>query len=175
MSKILKTLKDEGSRPLIFSQWTQILDILERFLQGEGYAYLRLDGETPVEERQELIDKYTNDRSIFIFLLSTRAGGLGINLAAAADAVIQHDLDFNPTTDRQAEDRVHRIGQTKAVTIFKLVAEETVDEQIYHISEKKKRLEAALLGEGESDDKAQRAEASEIGKIISSVVASNKA
>lgn len=72
----------------------------------------RLDGQTPVMERQELIDEYTEDPDIFVFLLSTKAGGLGINLTAA-DTVIIHDIDFNPYNDKQAEDRCHRVGQTK--------------------------------------------------------------
>lgn len=77
---------------------------------------LRLDGSTPVTERQSLINEYTQDSSIFIFLLSTRAGGLGINLTAA-DTVIIHDIDFNPYNDKQAEDRCHRVGQTKYVLL----------------------------------------------------------
>jgi len=80
-----------------------------------GFTYVRLDGETPVEERQPLIDQYTEDRGIFIFLLSTRAGGLGINLAAAADAVILHDLDFNPTTDRQVCERERERERERAI------------------------------------------------------------
>lgn len=76
------------------------------------YSLFRLDGQTPVTERQEMIDEFTHDKSIFIFLLSTRAGGLGINLTAA-DTVIIHDIDFNPYNDKQAEDRCHRVGQTK--------------------------------------------------------------
>ena len=87
-----------------------------------------------------------------VFLNSNDAGGLEINLAAVADAVILHDLDFNPTTDRQAEDRVHRIGQTKEVKIYKLVAKGTVDAGIYAVAERKRKLEAQLLGE-DGDEK----------------------
>ena len=83
-----------------------------------GHRYLRLDGQTPVQERQFLIDDFNKDPDIFIFILSTRAGGLGINLTAA-NTVILHDLDFNPYNDKQAEDRCHRLGQTKEVKIIR--------------------------------------------------------
>lgn len=87
---------------LIFSQFTMMLDILERYLDLRDHTYLRFDGQTVVTERQDLIDQYTKDPSIFVFLLSTKAGGLGINLTAA-DTVIIHDIDFNPYNDKQAE------------------------------------------------------------------------
>ena len=82
------------------------------------FRYLRLDGQTPVQERQYLIDEFNRDPDIFIFILSTRAGGLGINLTAA-NTVILHDLDFNPYNDKQAEDRCHRLGQTREVKILR--------------------------------------------------------
>ena len=82
------------------------------------FRYLRLDGQTPVQERQYLIDDFNKDPDIFIFILSTRAGGLGINLTAA-NTVILHDLDFNPYNDKQAEDRCHRLGQTREVKILR--------------------------------------------------------
>ncbi|TPP61080.1 hypothetical protein FGIG_03314 [Fasciola gigantica] len=100
----------ENHRLLIFSQFVIVLDILEEFLRYKDWRYVRLDGSTPVDERQQLIDRF-NSSSIEIFLLSTRAGGLGINLTGA-DMVIIHDIDFNPYNDKQAEDRVHRLGQT---------------------------------------------------------------
>lgn len=112
LDEILPTMKKEGHRVLIFSQFTMVLDILEEYLTIRGHTFLRLDGQTPVVERQALIDEYTDDASIFIFLLSTRAGGLGINLTSA-DTVIIHDIDFNPYNDKQAEDRCHRVGQMK--------------------------------------------------------------
>lgn len=87
---------------LVFSQWTRLLDLLEVLLLDMNMRFLRLDGSTPVKVRQELIDQYTTDTSIPVFLLSTKAGGLGINLTAA-DTVILHDLDFNPENDKQAE------------------------------------------------------------------------
>jgi SWI/SNF-related matrix-associated actin-dependent regulator 1 of chromatin subfamily A len=124
---------------LIFSQWTKMMDILGALLGDLGYSFLRLDGSTPVRERQRLIDEFEEHvDTIPIFLLSTRAGGLGINLTAA-DTVILHDLDFNPENDRQAEDRCHRIGQMKDVTVYKLITEECVDENIFDMGERKKR------------------------------------
>merc|ERR1719148_537281 len=106
--------------------------------------FLRLDGSTAVSERQALIDEFTNDNSIPIFLLSTRAGGMGINLTAA-DTCILHDLDFNPFNDLQAEDRCHRIGQKKPVTVYKLITEDTVDAHIYRMQERKAKMNAAIL------------------------------
>ena len=95
------------------------MDLLGCFLESTELSFLRLDGQTSISERQKLIDKFNSDTSISVFLLSTRAGGMGINLTAA-DTVICHDLDFNPFNDMQAEDRCHRIGQTKQVTVYKV-------------------------------------------------------
>ncbi len=97
---------------MIFSQFVIMLDIVEEFLKIKKYKYFRLDGSTAISERQDMIDAYNNDREIFIFLLSTKAGGVGINLTAA-NVVVLHDIDFNPFNDKQAEDRCHRVGQTK--------------------------------------------------------------
>jgi SWI/SNF-related matrix-associated actin-dependent regulator 1 of chromatin subfamily A len=87
---------------LVFSQWTRLLDLLEVLLNDMGMVFLRLDGSTPIKERQELIDEFNSNQEIAVFLLSTKAGGLGINLTSA-DTVILHDLDFNPENDKQAE------------------------------------------------------------------------
>lgn len=121
LTKMLPKLIAQGHRMLIFSQFVMMLDIMDPFLRSQGYSFLRIDGSTPVDERQALIDRYTNDTTIPVFLLSTRAGGLGINLIAA-DTVIIHDIDYNPQQDKQAEDRCHRVGQTKPVTIYRLIA-----------------------------------------------------
>ena len=105
-----------------------------------------------------MIDDFTADDSVKVFLLSTRAGGMGINLTAA-DTVIIHDLDFNPTSDLQAEDRCHRIGQKKPVTVYKLVTEGSVDESIYQMQEEKKRMIGAVLNEDDGKDgKAKKKE-----------------
>ena len=118
LDDMLPEMQSNGDRVLIFSQFTMMMDIMEKYLKIRGHRYLRLDGQTPVQERQYLIDDFNKDPDIFIFILSTRAGGLGINLTAA-NAVILHDLDFNPYNDKQAEDRCHRLGQTKEVKIIR--------------------------------------------------------
>jgi SWI/SNF-related matrix-associated actin-dependent regulator 1 of chromatin subfamily A len=121
LRKLLPELIADGHRILIFSVWTTCLDLLSCLLEQLGLDYLRMDGSTPVGDRQNLIDKYNGDTTIPIFLLSTKACGLGINLTAA-DTCIMHDLDFNPFNDLQAEDRCHRIGQKKPVPVYKLVS-----------------------------------------------------
>eukprot|EP00577_Skeletonema_sp_RCC1716_P002404 CAMPEP_0113411986 /NCGR_PEP_ID=MMETSP0013_2-20120614/22582_1 /TAXON_ID=2843 ORGANISM="Skeletonema costatum, Strain 1716" /NCGR_SAMPLE_ID=MMETSP0013_2 /ASSEMBLY_ACC=CAM_ASM_000158 /LENGTH=1115 /DNA_ID=CAMNT_0000298425 /DNA_START=26 /DNA_END=3373 /DNA_ORIENTATION=+ /assembly_acc=CAM_ASM_000158 len=143
---LLPDLIKKGHRMLIFSQWTKVLDLMLNLLESLELSCLRLDGSTPVSERQALIDKFNNDQSIPVFLLSTRAGGMGLNLTAA-DVCILHDLDFNPFNDLQAEDRCHRIGQTKPVTIIKMVTQGTVDEDIYSIQERKARMNKAIMEE----------------------------
>ena len=112
LDDLLPQMRDHEDRVLIFTQFVMVMDIMEQYLRIRGYKYLRLDGSTPVQERQLLIDQYNENPDIFIFILSTRAGGLGINLTAA-NTVILHDLDFNPYNDKQAEDRCHRVGQTR--------------------------------------------------------------
>ncbi len=148
LAALLPQLQAAGSRPLIFSQWKIMLDVLEWVLAALGLSFYRLDGSTPVEERQALVDAYNAPGSpVFAFLLSTRAGGQGINLTGA-DTVILHDCDFNPQIDRQAEDRAHRLGQTKPVTIYRLVTADTVDAKIVAIAERKLTLDAAVLSDG---------------------------
>jgi E1A-binding protein p400 len=97
---------------LIFTQMTRMLDILETFLAFHHYAYLRLDGATRTEKRYEMMERFNEDRRIFCFILSTRSGGLGINLTGA-DTVIFYDSDWNPAMDAQAQDRAHRVNTHK--------------------------------------------------------------
>lgn len=151
LDELLPQLKKDGHRTLIFSQFTMVLDILEEYLTIRGQTFLRLDGSTPVTERQSLINEYTQDSSIFIFLLSTRAGGLGINLTAA-DTVIIHDIDFNPYNDKQAEDRCHRVGQKRPVTIIRLLSEGTIEEGMYEIAQEKLHLERQITGNEENEN-----------------------
>ncbi|KAJ4746621.1 chromatin remodeling 1 [Rhynchospora pubera] len=170
LADLLPRLMNEGHRVLIFSQWTQMLDILEWTLEVIGVTYRRLDGSTQVAERQTIVDTFNNDRSIFACLLSTRAGGQGLNLIGA-DTVIIHDMDFNPQMDRQAEDRCHRIGQDKPVTIYRLVTKDTVDDKIYEIAKRKLVLDAAVLESGgaeldNSNDMPERT----MGEILSSLL-----
>mmetsp|Transcript_14588 Transcript_14588/g.35477 ORF Transcript_14588/g.35477 Transcript_14588/m.35477 type:complete len:1202 (+) Transcript_14588:225-3830(+) len=136
------------SKILIFSAWTSCLDLLECLMNNIGLKFLRMDGSTPGQERQQLIDIFNRDESYHIFLLSTKACGLGINLTAA-DTCIMHDLDFNPFNDLQAEDRCHRIGQKKTVTVYKLVTKNTVDEDVYLMQEKKKLMSASIMDSAE--------------------------
>ncbi|KFK33420.1 hypothetical protein AALP_AA5G010400 [Arabis alpina] len=169
LAELLPSMKKSGNRVLIFSQWTSMLDILEWTLDVIGVTYRRLDGSTQVTDRQTIVDTFNNDKSIFACLLSTRAGGQGLNLTGA-DTVIIHDMDFNPQIDRQAEDRCHRIGQTKPVTIFRLVTKSTVDENIYEIAKRKLILDAAVLESGvHLDDDGDTPEQT-MGEILASLL-----
>jgi len=170
LRSLVPKLVAEGHRVLIFSQWTRCLDLLGCMMDSIQLQFLRLDGQTDIKERQSMIDEFNNDPSIPIFLLSTRAGGLGLNLAAA-DTVILHDLDFNPFNDIQAEDRCHRFGQTKVVTVYKLVTEGTVDADIYAMQERKARMNAAIFeNEGESTGKKKAKKKSEEKEAMASIV-----
>ncbi|KAG9442440.1 hypothetical protein H6P81_018294 [Aristolochia fimbriata] len=169
LAKLLPSLKRAGHRVLIFSQWTSMLDILEWTLDVIGLTYRRLDGSTQVNERQTIVDTFNNDSSIFACLLSTRAGGQGLNLIGA-DTVVIHDMDFNPQMDRQAEDRCHRIGQTKPVTIYRLVTKDTVDENVYEIAKRKLVLDAAVLDSGVELDGENDISERTMGDILSSLL-----
>ncbi|KAF6174614.1 hypothetical protein GIB67_006266 [Kingdonia uniflora] len=169
LAQLLPTLKRGGHRVLIFSQWTSMLDILEWALDVIGVTYRRLDGSTQVTERQTIVDTFNNDKSIFACLLSTRAGGQGLNLTGA-DTVIIHDMDFNPQIDRQAEDRCHRIGQTKPVTVYRLVTKSTVDENVYEIAKRKLVLDAAVLESGIELDSGTDVPEKTMGEILSALL-----
>ncbi|XP_065216787.1 SWI/SNF-related matrix-associated actin-dependent regulator of chromatin subfamily A containing DEAD/H box 1 homolog [Planococcus citri] len=152
----LNSLREDGHRVLIFSQFITILDILQEYCRINQFTFVRLDGSTPTADRQELIDLYNMDEQIFIFLLSTKAGGLGINLTSA-DTVIIHDIDFNPYNDKQAEDRCHRVGQKKPVQVIKLVSENTIEENMHKAAMGKLHLEREITtghtGEEATDTK----------------------
>ncbi|XP_055850826.1 SWI/SNF-related matrix-associated actin-dependent regulator of chromatin subfamily A containing DEAD/H box 1 homolog [Episyrphus balteatus] len=155
LDKLLPKLKEENHRVLIFSQFTMVLDIVERYLEIRGHEYLRLDGSTAVEERQDMIDDFNKDSQIFVFLLSTKAGGVGINLTAADTAII-HDIDFNPYNDKQAEDRCHRMGQTRDVSVYRLISEGTIEEGMLVVAQEKLKLEQDINAEGENDVQEQK-------------------
>ncbi|XP_042192746.1 SWI/SNF-related matrix-associated actin-dependent regulator of chromatin subfamily A containing DEAD/H box 1 isoform X1 [Callorhinchus milii] len=140
LEQMLEDLKTQGSRVVLFSQFTMMLDILEVFLKHHKYRYLRMDGKTQISERIHVIDNFNTDMDIFVFLLSTKAGGLGINLTSA-NVVILHDIDCNPYNDKQAEDRCHRVGQTKTVHIIKLVSKGTIEESMLKNGQQKLKLE----------------------------------
>ncbi|KAM9510564.1 LOW QUALITY PROTEIN: helicase SRCAP [Guaruba guarouba] len=135
---LLRRLKAGAHRVLIFTQMTRMLDVLERFLTYHGHIYLRLDGSTRVEQRQALMERFNADKRIFCFILSTRSGGVGVNLAG--DTVVFYDSDWNPTMDAQAQDRCHRIGQTRDVHIYRLISERTVEENILKKANQKRML-----------------------------------
>ena len=148
LDKLLRKLQAGGHRALIFTQMTKVLDILEQFLNIHGHKYLRLDGSTKVEQRQILTDRFNNDNRILAFILSTRSGGLGINLTGA-DTVIFYDLDWNPAMDKQCQDRCHRIGQTRDVHIYRLVSEHTIEANILRKANQKRMLDDVVIQEGE--------------------------
>lgn len=148
LDKLLRKLQAGGHRALIFTQMTKVLDILEQFLNIHGHKYLRLDGNTKVEQRQILTDRFNNDNRILAFILSTRSGGLGINLTGA-DTVIFYDLDWNPAMDKQCQDRCHRIGQTRDVHIYRLVSEHTIEANILRKANQKRMLDDVVIQEGE--------------------------
>uniref|UniRef100_A0AAR2L5H9 Chromodomain-helicase-DNA-binding protein 1-like n=1 Tax=Pygocentrus nattereri TaxID=42514 RepID=A0AAR2L5H9_PYGNA len=135
-----------GHRVLLFSQMTRMLDILQDYLEYRGYSYERLDGSVRGEERNLAIKNFST-KDVFIFLLSTRAGGVGMNLTAA-DTVIFVDSDFNPQNDLQAAARAHRIGQTRAVKVIRLLGRDTVEEIIYSRAVSKLRLTSTVIEEG---------------------------
>lgn len=139
LDRLLKQLKSGHHRVLIFTQMTKMLDVLEAFLNYHGHIYLRLDGATKVEQRQLLMERFNTDKRIFCFILSTRSGGVGINLTGA-DTVIFYDSDWNPTMDAQAQDRCHRIGQTRDVHIYRLVSEKTIEVNILKKANQKRML-----------------------------------
>jgi len=162
LDNLLPDLQTQEDRVLIFSQFTMLLDILEKYLKIRGHKYLRLDGQTPVQERGVLIEKFNKNKDIFIFILSTRAGGLGINLTSA-NTVILHDLDFNPYNDKQAEDRCHRVGQTKKVKVIRFVSEDTIEEGIYNVAQEKLKLEQDVTGEVDAESKTNK---KDVGRLL---------
>ena len=148
LHKLLPKLKQQGSRVLIFSQMTRQLDILEDYFMSYGEKYCRIDGNTKGVVRDEMMDQFNApDSEFFAFLLSTRAGGLGINLYTA-DVVILYDSDWNPQMDLQAMDRAHRIGQKKQVRVFRFITENTVEEKIIERAERKLYLDAVVVEQG---------------------------
>ncbi|WPH01485.1 SNF2 family DNA-dependent chromodomain-containing ATPase [Acrodontium crateriforme] len=152
---LLPKLKERGHRVLIFSQFLDMLDIIEDFMDGCGLTYQRLDGSISSLQKQKRIDEFNAEGSeLFAFLLSTRAGGVGINLVTA-DTVIILDPDFNPHQDIQALSRAHRIGQKKKVLCFQLVTRPTAEERIMQIGRKKLALDHVLIQEMSGDDNEQ--------------------
>ena len=147
MERLLDQLRPKGHKVLFFSQMTKMLDLIESYLTVKGHNVCRIDGGVPFQERQEAIEQFNSDPDYQYFLLSTRAGGLGINLTAA-DTVIIYDSDWNPHQDMQAMDRCHRIGQTKPVLVFRLATGNSVEGKMLARAQSKLQLERVVIKKG---------------------------
>lgn len=123
---------------------TKMMDMIEDYLTYKGYKYVRLDGSTTLERRRDLVSDFQTNDDIFIFLLSTRAGGLGINLVAA-DTVIFYDSDWNPTIDSQAMDRAHRLGQQRQVTVYRMICKNTIEQKMRDIANQKEQIQKLVM------------------------------
>lgn len=132
VKSLLELWRDTGHKTLLFAQHRIMLDILEKFIGSlTGFTYRRMDGNTPIKSRQSMVDEFNNDPDIHVFLLTTKVGGLGVNLTGA-DRVIIYDPDWNPSTDLQARERAWRLGQKREVTVYRLMTAGTIEEKIYH-------------------------------------------
>ncbi|CAN4080377.1 unnamed protein product [Withania somnifera] len=156
LHSMLKSLYKEGHRVLIFSQMTKLLDILEDYVAIEfgQKTYERVDGSVAVADRQAAIARFNQDKSRFVFLLSTRSCGLGINLATA-DTVIIYDSDFNPHADIQAMNRAHRIGQSKRLLVYRLVVRASVEERILQLAKRKLMLDQLFVNKSGSQKEVE--------------------
>ena len=144
LGELLEECREGGHRALIFCQLTSMLDIIGHYVTGKGIRYLRIDGETPGTSRQKLVEQYNEDASIGAFLISTRAGGAGLNLTGA-DTVIFYDHDWNPANDQQAQDRAYRIGQKRTVNVYRLICKGTLEEKILRRQALKKALASSIV------------------------------
>ncbi|KAK8858405.1 hypothetical protein IAR55_002632 [Kwoniella newhampshirensis] len=157
LDDLLRELKDGGHRVLLYFQMTKMMDLVEEYLIFRQYKYLRLDGSSPIGDRRDMVTSWQTNSEIFVFCLSTRAGGLGINLTAA-DTVIFYDHDWNPSSDAQAMDRAHRVGQTKQVTVYRLIARGTIEERILKMARAKKDVQDIVVGTKSLTDVAKPSE-----------------
>jgi len=155
--ELLTAFSEQDGRTLVFSQFVKVLNILEPVLTAQNIPFMRIDGDTPVDERQGLIDQFEQDNSIKVFLITTKSGGAGINLACA-NKVIIFDSSFNPQDDVQAENRAHRIGQKREVEVVTLITKGTLEEQIYKLGQSKRALDKRVAGT-DSDEIAKDNEA----------------
>jgi chromatin-remodeling ATPase INO80 len=149
LDQLLAQLKNGGHRVLLYFQMTRMIDLMEEYLTYRNYKYCRLDGSTKLEDRRDTVHDFQTRPEIFIFLLSTRAGGLGINLTSA-DTVIFYDSDWNPTIDSQAMDRAHRLGQTKQVTVYRMITRGTIEERIRKRALQKEEVQRVVISGGAS-------------------------
>ncbi|UIZ21184.1 hypothetical protein KXD40_001033 [Peronospora effusa] len=171
LDKMLRELKRKGHKVLIFSQMTRVLDILEDYLLMRDYSYCRLDGTTKLVDRVDQMQRFNkvsagsvsanDDDNVFVFLLSTRAGGLGVNLIAA-DTVIFFDSDWNPQQDNQAMDRCHRIGQKNEIIVYRLVTENSFEDRMTQRAFEKRKLERVVIQRGGFKQRTTPAEAAKL-------------
>jgi len=147
LDQLLTQLKEGNHRVLLYFQMTRMINLMEEYLAYRNYKYCRLDGSTKLEDRRDTVADFQNRPDIFIFLLSTRAGGLGINLTAA-DTVIFYDSDWNPTIDSQAMDRAHRLGQTRQVTVYRMITRGTIEERIRKRALQKEEVQRVVISGG---------------------------
>ena len=147
LNEVLQCWKQEKHKVLIYTQTVAMLNILQKYVEEQGFTYCRMDGSTAIVKRQMLVDLFNNREDIFLFLLTTRVGGLGLNLIGA-DRVVLFDPDWNPSVDIQARERCWRIGQKKPVTVYRLITSGTIEEKIYHRQIFKTVLSNRVLGEG---------------------------
>lgn len=152
LDTLLTDLKRNGHKVLIYFQMTRMMDLMEDYLTFRQYKYLRLDGSSRLGDRRDLVNDWQTKPELFVFLLSTRAGGLGINLTAA-DTVIFYDSDWNPTIDSQAMDRAHRLGQTRQVTVYRLLVKGTIEERMRDRAKQKEHVQQVVM-EGTNRGKA---------------------
>ena len=144
LDELLVELKQNDHRVLIYFQMTRMMDLMEEYLTYRQHKYIRLDGSSKLDDRRDLVHDWQTKPEIFIFLLSTRAGGLGINLTAA-DTVIFYDSDWNPTIDSQAMDRAHRLGQTRQVTVYRLLTRGTIEERMRDRAKQKEQVQQVVM------------------------------
>lgn len=152
LDQLLRQLKEGGHRVLLYFQMTRMIDLMEEYLTYRNYKYCRLDGSTKLEDRRDTVAAFQSSPDIFVFLLSTRAGGLGINLTAA-DTVIFYDSDWNPTIDSQAMDRAHRLGQTRQVTVYRMITRGTIEERIRKRALQKEEVQRVVISGQAGGDK----------------------
>ena len=166
LDRVLPKFLATGHRVLMFFQMTQIMNIMEDFMRYRGMSYLRLDGSTKADDRSELLKQFNApDSPYFCFLLSTRAGGLGLNLQTA-DTVIIYDSDWNPHQDLQAQDRAHRIGQKNEVRILRLISSNSVEEKILERAQYKLDMDGKVIQAGKFDNKSTNEERDEMLRVM---------
>lgn len=173
LDALLKRLYRGNHRCLIFSQSTKMMDLLGEYMRHRRYRYVRLDGSTSLADRRDIVAEFQTNPDVFVFLLSTRAGGLGINLTAA-DTVIFYDSDWNPTMDEQAMDRAHRLGQTAdLVRVFRLITARTIEERILRRARQKAQVQKIVVS-GSTAHIMPSADAAKSGKKVEGGLATNE-